>query len=123
MLKTLFAGAAIALVCGAPQLGSAVEPKLESIDIGSRRELFVDDFVIDKLQGARQRLHHPTPREVAIVHDRPWEGNTCFYHTVFRDGDLYRMYYRGSQHTPGKGSTHQVVCYAESEDGIRWTKP
>jgi len=123
MLKTLFAGAAIALACGAPQLGLAAEPTPESIDIGSRRELFVDGFVIDKLQGARRCLHHPTPREVAIVHDEPWEGNTCFYHTVFRDGDLYRMYYRGSQHTPGKGSSHQVVCYAESKDGIRWTKP
>ena len=30
------------------------------------------------------------------------------------------MYYRGSQHTPGKGSTHQVVCYAESEDGLHF---
>ena len=65
MLKTLFAGAAIALVCGAPQLGSAAEPQPEPIDIGSRLELFVENFIIDKLQGARQRLHHPTPREVA----------------------------------------------------------
>ena len=123
MQKALFVSITIALVCGAPELGSAAEPQPEPIDIGSRLELFVDDFIIDKLQDARQRLHRPTPCELAIVHDQPWEGNTCFYHTVFRDGDLFRMYYRGSQHTPGKGSTHQVVCYAESEDGIRWTKP
>jgi len=39
-------------------------------------KLFVDDFLIDKLTGeAKLRLHHPTPREVAIVHDAPWEGN------------------------------------------------
>jgi hypothetical protein len=119
----LFVSIAAALAFGAAQLGSAAEPQPEPIDIDSRCELFVDDFVIDRLQGARRSLHHPTPREVAIVHDRPWEGNTCFYHTVFRDGDLYRMYYRGSQHTPGKNASHQVVCYAESEDGIRWTKP
>ena len=67
------------------------------IDIGSRRELFVDDFVIDKLTGeAELRLHHPTPREIAIVHDEPWEGSGSGYHTVLQDGDLYRMYHRGS---------------------------
>ena len=65
MLKTLFAGAAIALVCGAPQLGSAAEPQPEPIDIGSRLELFVDDFAIDKLQGARQRFGARQPRLVA----------------------------------------------------------
>jgi len=96
-----------------------------AIDIGSQRELFVDDFLIDKLRDVRRRLHRPTPRDVAIVHDQPWEGNTCFYHTVFRDGDLYRMYYRGSQHSTGPQTTssHQVVCYAESTDGVHWTKP
>ncbi len=95
----------------------------EPIDIGSRRELFVDQHLIDQMMGVRQVIHRPQPREVAIVHDQPWEGNTCIYHTVFQDGDRYRMYYRGSQHTPGQPSTHQVVCYAESKDGIHWTKP
>ena len=34
-------------------------------DIGSRRELFVDDFMIERLAGkAELRLHQPTPREV-----------------------------------------------------------
>ena len=96
----------------------------EPIDIGSRLELFVDDFLIDDLDGARQVLHQPTPREVAIVHDAPWEGNVCFYHTVFRDGDLYRMYHRGA-HADTKTSkiSAQVVCYAESLDGIHWKKP
>ncbi|MFH1924250.1 MAG: hypothetical protein ABIP48_30725 [Planctomycetota bacterium] len=97
----------------------------EPIEIGSRRELLVDDHLIEQFVGrAELRLHRPTPREVAIVHDKPWEGNVCFYHTVFRDGDRYRMYYRGAHHDwEKKRVTHQVVCYAESEDGIRWTKP
>ena len=96
----------------------------EPIEIGSRLELFVDDYLIDELDGARQVLHRPTPREVAIVHDAPWEGNICFYHTVFQDGDLYRMYHRGahSESKTGKASA-QVVCYAESRDGIHWEKP
>ena len=70
--------------------------EVDVIDIGSRRELFVDDFLIERLSGqAELRLHHPVPREVVFTADRPWEGNLMFHVTVFRDGDIYRMYYRG----------------------------
>jgi hypothetical protein len=68
----------------------------EIIDIGSRRELLVDHFLIEHTEGVALQLQKPVAREVAIVHDAPWEGNISGYHTVFRDGDLYRMYYRGS---------------------------
>jgi len=94
------------------------------MDIGGRLELFVDHHVIEKLEGgAELRLHKPRPREVVIVHDRPWEGNTCGYHTIFRDGDVYRMYYRGSHHEGEKLARPSFACYAESRDGIHWTKP
>ncbi|MCX5759770.1 MAG: hypothetical protein NTU83_14950 [Candidatus Hydrogenedentes bacterium] len=64
------------------------------MDIGSRLELTVDDFLIDRLAGgASFQLQHPVPREVVLVHDQAWEGSTCDYHTVFKDGDLFRMYY------------------------------
>lgn len=66
-----------------------------AIDIGSRRELFVDDALIDRLAGgARLDLQHPEPREVVLVHDAPWEGSGCGYHSIFQDGPLYRMYYK-----------------------------
>ncbi|MDC6652665.1 hypothetical protein, partial [Leclercia adecarboxylata] len=53
----------------------------DAIDIGSRRELFVDDFLIEKLTGkAEQLLHHPQPQEIAITHDLPWEGSGSGYH-------------------------------------------
>jgi hypothetical protein len=99
----------------------------DPIALGNRRELFVDEHLIAKLDGATRRLHRPMARDVAIVHDAPWEGNISYYHTVFRDGDKYRMYYRGGH--SGKresypdASKHQLVCYAESDDGIHWTKP
>ena len=98
--------------------------------LGSRRELFVDDFLIDRLTGrAEQRLHHPEPKEIAIVHDAPWEGSGSGYHSVFKDGDRYRMYYKAWQLTvtpDGKlnNKEHPLwCCYAESDDGIRWRKP
>ncbi len=98
--------------------------KREVCEIRSRLELFVDDWLIDKMNGAQQRLHHPIPREVALVFDRPWEGNTSAYATVFQDEDVFRMYYRGSHYDwAGKRETHSVTCMAESPDGVHWTRP
>ena len=97
---------------------------IEPIDVDSRLELFTDGYLIESLDGAELRLNAPTQQEVAIVHDKPWEGNVCCYHTVFADGDLFRMYYRGAHFDEKTGkSPHQVVCYAQSSDGIHWTKP
>jgi hypothetical protein len=48
----------------------------EPIDLGIRRELFVDEFLIEHCVGARLRMHHPVPRELAVVHDTDGEGNT-----------------------------------------------
>ncbi len=92
------------------------------IELGDRRELFVDDYLIERLSGVELRLQKPVPRNVAIDHDAPWEGNTSAYHTVFQDGNLFRAYYRGSHYGPS-GAYKPVVCYAESRDGIEWYRP
>lgn len=103
-------------------LGDQVDP----VHIGSRLEVFVSDFLIDRFDGdAKLHLHQPQPAEVVLVTDKPWEGNTCAYYSLFQDGDLYRMYYRGSHADEAtRRSAHpQVTCYAESRDGINWTRP
>ena len=68
------------------------DKSVEVIDIGSRRELFVDNYLIDHLDGARLYLHHPQPREVVLTCDQPWEKTGPGYTTVFKDGGIYRMY-------------------------------
>lgn len=112
-----------ALLCSLVLCGTlAAEP----VELGSRLELFVDDFLIEKMTGdVRQKLHEPVPQEVVLVTGEPWEGNTCAYYTIFQDGDLYRMYYRGSHYDEEtrRGGHPEVTCYAESRDGIHWTKP
>lgn len=97
----------------------------EPVEIGNRRELFVDDFLIDQMSdGVSQELIQPEPKDVVFVTDEPWEGNTSGYYTVFQDGDIYRMIYRGWQHNEKKKAEHkEVTCYAESQDGVHWTKP
>lgn len=95
------------------------------IDLGSQLELMVDDHLIERMEGARLRLHHPRPREVALVLDRPWEGSGSGYVTVIRDGDRYRMWYKGANLDCTGGRLHPVtdsVCYAESADGIAWER-
>lgn len=97
------------------------------IDIGSRRELFVDDFLIQSLTNARLQLQHPQPQEIALTCDEPWEGNTSIYYRIIRDGGKYRMWYQGAHwkldpKDPKPG--HPLfLCYAESTDGIQWVKP
>ncbi|MBD3182742.1 hypothetical protein GF312_10645 [Candidatus Poribacteria bacterium] len=93
-------------------------------EIGSRLELFVDDWLIQDMDRAELRLHHPTPKEISMTFDKPWEGNTCGYVTVFHDGDKFCMYYRGSNYDwDNKNVNHQLTCYAESEDGKNWVRP
>lgn len=42
---------------------------------------------------------------------------------MIKDGNLFRLYYRGSPKTGADGNPNEVYCCAESKDGIRWTKP
>src|SRR4051794_30335478 len=63
-------------------------------DLGSRRELFVDSYLIDRLSGAQTELQRPVSGGTAIAYDRPYEGVFAFYTTIIKDGDKFRMYYR-----------------------------
>lgn len=115
-IAVLLAGCVMSAEAQAPQ------------DIGSRLQLFTAGSIVSDFDGdASLRLHRPVARSIALVCDAPWEGNTSGYVTVFQDGSLYRMYYRGS-HVDYEGGSRsqphrQVTCYAESDDGIHWEKP
>jgi hypothetical protein len=94
----------------------------QALDLGTRWELFVDNFLVAAARGAALKLHEPRRAEVVLVLDAPWEGPTSAYFSVLRDGDVIRLYYRGSV----AGSDHsdnQVTCVAESRDGIHFTRP
>jgi hypothetical protein len=90
----------------------------DAIALHSNRELFVDHFLIDQIHGAELRLHRPHDEGSVLKFDAPWEGPFCAYVTVIHAPDKYQMYYRGAS-----GDESQVTCYAESADGVTWTKP
>jgi hypothetical protein len=49
---------------------------------------------------------------------------THFYGTVLQDGDRFRMWYYAISPAEKPGDLREgPICYAESEDGLRWTKP
>ena len=102
-------------------------PAAAPIPIGSRLELFVDDFLIERMTpGTELLLHSPDRREVVMVTDKPWEGNACAYRTVFRDGDRIKTYYAGNHYdlnVKGMMAHPSYLCYAESRDGIHWERP
>ena len=97
------------------------------IDIGSRLELMVDDYLIARLSGgAQRRFNKPVPQEAALVTDQPWEGNASGGFTLFQDGAIYRMYYNARNFAMSETTLSEpsgVICYAESENGIDWVRP
>jgi hypothetical protein len=111
-----------AVVWFAGSVAVAAEPG-SPIELGSRRELFVDRFLVESLNGAELFLHEPRDSGTAIAFDKPWEGLFCGYTTIIRDGDLLKAYYRGMPEAGADGSQAETTCYAESNDGLTWTKP
>jgi hypothetical protein len=68
-------------------------------------------------------LNHPVDAGIAIQFDRPWKEPSAAYVTVIKDGPIYRMYYRCLPIAGKDGNENEATCYAESGDGIQWTKP
>ncbi|MGK0237243.1 MAG: hypothetical protein ACKVI3_20535, partial [Verrucomicrobiia bacterium] len=95
------------------------------IDIASRRELFVDHYLIDRMDGAELRLQVPQDRGIAFPFDLPHKGAFCGYTSMITlpDGGGFRAYYRGLPEAGNDERAMEIAAYAESEDGIHWTKP
>lgn len=104
-------------------LGAATTGRADGvIDIGSRRELFVDRLLVDQMQGVDFKLHAPTkaPRSRQPLPERHMV-------TIIQEGDKYRAWYRDfdPDYTGEKHSGHpgEAVFYAESRNGHDWTFP
>src|SRR5262245_1010253 len=88
-----------------------------------RTLLFVDDALVLYRSGT-YRILHPAKRHAVnpvIAQDKPWEA-TISYNSVYRDPKTgkHQMWYQ----VLVKPSPETLsVAYAESDDGVRWTKP
>ena len=96
------------------------------MNIGTRKQLFIDDRFIDSADGVtlcvNAPVQHPDP---VLVGDRPWEAlGIGAYNTVFREADgRFRMWYDAGMKggLPSEGARR--LGYAESDDGLHWEKP
>jgi hypothetical protein len=96
---------------------------VETIDIGSRWELFVDHYLISEMKNAALKLHRPERREIVLQGETEWEDNTMSFVRVLQDGDKVRLYYRASMQDQGEKRV-PVYALAESFDGgITFTRP
>ena len=92
---------------------------MKAIQIGSRREVCWDKFLIDKSEGVGVKMHSPEYKGVALTLDKAWEGNGSGGYGCVRtvDGKI-RLYYRGFTFPSDKREVHRPVwCLAQSEDG------
>lgn len=100
--------------------------KAVPLDIGRRTELMVDTFLLESWEGLRFRQEHPTPAEKSVLLDKPWNSakGSGVYNCVVKDGDEYRLYYRGMMtEIKNDEDDNQCFCLAVSSDGIHWEEP
>ncbi|MDH7601031.1 MAG: hypothetical protein QHI38_02680 [Armatimonadota bacterium] len=87
------------------------------------KRLFLDAMVVEESDGL-QRVFHAAEKHPAnpiIVRDKPWEGwGPYVYGTVMWDEGKLKMWYQVINPDP---KIHACALYAESTDGIHWTKP
>jgi len=83
------------------------------------RHLFLDPAILKETKGAELRVNPPSRSEIVIRADKPWEQlMISFFLTVREEEGKLRMWYicRDAKNQPN-------VAYAESTDGLNWTKP
>lgn len=93
------------------------------MDIGSRKQLFLDDHLLATSSGLEFRVHPPVKQGPVILPELPSEaGRVGLYGTVWPvDGELMMWYWAFERREEGRHRSG--LALATSEDGINWTKP
>ena len=103
--------------------GDEKDEDITAIDLGNKREIFVDSYLINRFTGTSLVLHHPVDEGPVLFFDKPWEGAHSGYVTIIKENDIFRVYYRGLSDGWGDGTDAEVTCFAQSNDGVYWEKP
>lgn len=90
--------------------------------------LFVDDFEIETRENLARIVNKPRKHtQPVIVSDRPWEGphRVQAWGSILQepDGKLRGWYFTLDASRNAREMDRGGCCYAESTDGIHWTKP
>jgi hypothetical protein len=97
-----------------------------ALSAADRTFLMVDDHDVLYRAGTRRVLEKPVrhAQNPVITEDKPWEMAIAWT-SVHRDkAGKYQLWYQAYAGKRAQLKTHEcVVCYAESADGITFTKP
>ena len=108
-------------------------------DLGSKKHVFIDWDLIEPGNavlgdgspeswempyGLRLAVHEPSIEPVQLLRaDKPWETYALAHQTLIEDEGHYRMYYLAWDPRKKGAPSSSMLCYAESADGLSWTKP
>ena len=90
-------------------------------EFGTEKQILFDDALVADNRGFQLTMNPAVRAEQpAVVADRPWEAGGASQPSVAACADgRHRMWYYS---TEGRGGS-QLLCYAESADGVEWEKP
>ena len=129
--------AALGLSAGATtRLAAAVSlDENKPLVVGTAEQLFLDDFVIERIDGLARRFHKPRKEGLILEADgKPWERGDQLSVVRAPDGKFH-MTYRFAWEDPSVRDLHPGIgedkahwfrlttAYATSDDGIHWHKP
>ncbi len=94
------------------------------LDVGDRKQLFLDDRFIAESEGVDLRANPPVKRGIVLQGEAPWDEGWIGYCDALDDGTgEYKLYYAswavGKDGKRGRGA----YCLATSRDGVHWTRP
>jgi hypothetical protein len=86
-----------------------------------QRQLFLDDVIVERSEGLKRTMHRPIKRGAVLEPDQPWETSLQTRCAPVWDEKqrLFKIWIITSTNIPGLAGT----SYAESKDGLLWTKP
>jgi hypothetical protein len=88
--------------------------------------LFVDDRWIKSTYAVHRRIasFEKDFRNPVLVPDKPWEGQSIYcYGTCLEEAGLFRLWYQVFNEKADNPRYRSAVGYAESRDGLAWSKP
>ena len=106
-------------------LATAAGLRAQPLRVGDHKQLLIDDRLVTAAQGVAWTINPPVKLGVVLTGTNSWEdGAIGGYGTVLTDQGKLRMWYKSAPAiTLSSDGGSSLLCYAESTDGVHWTKP